>query len=318
MNRRKRLCLFLLTAIVLSLGACGTDRAAPAEDRVLLDLSGEYMPGGGDEITYSEDFEGNHYGPADFAVDGDAVYLLDTAKRRVYAYENGTCRAVELSDYGVVGTKIAAADGTAYVLCTNAVVLVLPDGGEGTVTDISSVIHGKAVIDFNAIGNALCISLSEGADGATHKLVYEDGTFREEAAYFDFIYDAETVYKTKLVKNGGAFGHGCVLTVANVDGEILETIELAMTDWVYGADYLGKDADGRSRVMLFGFGDGEDGPSGGKNSILLIGEDGSILSQEPIPAHDLIRVVDGRVYQMTADEGRITITELAAPGAAEQ
>lgn len=316
MKHRKILSLILLAAAVLSLGACGTEQAAPAEDRVLLDLSGEYTPGGGDEIAYSEDFEGNHYGPADFAVDGDTVYLLDTAKCRVYAYENGACHAIELSDYGVFGTRIAAANGRAYVLGSSFDVLVLPDGGEGTVADISSVIGGAAVTGFRAIGDALCITLSDSADGTTHRLVYEDGALREDAAYFGFPFDAETVYKTRLVKNGGAYD--CVLTMAGVDGETLETIELALTDWVYGADYLGKDAAGRSRVMLFELGANADGSGAAKSSILLIGGDGSILSQEELPAGSLIRAVDGRVYQMTADEGQITVMELAAPGAAEQ
>ncbi len=318
MKRRKLLSLLLLAAVVLSLGACGTDRTEPAEDRVLLDLSGEYAPGGGDEITYNEDFEGNRYGPADLAVDGDTVYLLDTAKCRVYAYENSTCRAIELSDYGMFGTRLAAADGTVYVLGSGSDVLVLTDGAEGTVIDVSAVIGTAAVLGFKAVGDALYITLSDSADGTTHRLVYEDGALRDDAAYSGFPFDAETVYKTKLVKDGGAFGHGCVLTVAGADGETLETIELTLTDWVCGAEYLGKDAAGRSCVMVSALAADTDGPGEAKASVLLIGEDGGVLSQETLPARSMVKAIGGKVYQMTAAEGRLTVTELAAPGAAEQ
>lgn len=326
MKARKVLSLILLFALVLSLGAYAAnhvDASERTENPILLDISGEYTADRREEIAYSTDREGNLYGPADFAVDNGTVYLLDTAENRVYVYENGANRAIALQDYGVFGTMLAVADGTVYVLGNNFDVLVLADGAEGAVIDISSIIGAAAVLDFNAIKDALYISLSDNADGTTRKLVYEDGAFRVAETYSGFVFDEETVYKAELLKTGGALGHGCILTVANVDGEILETIEISSPYWVYGADYLGKDAGGRSLVKLFELATETDYTVKTAESILLIDENGSVLSQEALPTQrlnnsNLTKAVDGKAYHLTAAVDRITVAELDAPNAAEQ
>lgn len=192
-------------------------------------------------FSYTTDNEGNIYGPEDFAVDQNRMFILDSAKNSICQYvSNNLERIYDMNDHSKKAIKISAKEGSLFVLNSDLTVSVFDTSGEYRNYNISDELINKAISDFTIKGNYLFVSTTEWTSGKTYRFGLSNFIAPLETIEGRIV-DEETSYKVKLIPEGNRdIGHSCILSINQKNLGVVD-LKITTNNWLYGAQYLGKN-----------------------------------------------------------------------------
>lgn len=119
-----------------------------------------------DLLNYQVDFEGNISGPEDFSIDGDNVYLLNSAHNSILKFTNGyLSKQIDVDEIKAI--KIASEDGNLYVLGNDLSIMQIKPDDKKVIIPVDGI-NTEAITDFVVDNGVLYIATSEGDAGTTY------------------------------------------------------------------------------------------------------------------------------------------------------
>lgn len=192
---------------------------------------------------YRMDVESNLYGPEDYVINGDCLYILDTCNNVVSKSDDfGYRTIIELSRYDIVGTKIAVSDDTIWVL-DNQMTLNAFNTKNDLIGKIklTDYIHDEAICDLYSFDARLYISTPEGEFDYTY--VFEE-LGKDNIKLIDkFDGRVGGDGRKYIVKrnNGLLFSYSYTVYVYEDGGEIKSEYYISSNNLIGGIVYLGSE-----------------------------------------------------------------------------
>lgn len=295
-------CCLLLTSSVLPAVARAEESASNGGD-VLFSISKNDIGNiksrdGSHNSFFTTDFEGNIYGPQDFAYDEEenAVYLLDTATESIVKFEDG--EQTDVFSYmgrNISVKKIAAADEKLFLLDirNNKIHIQETD----TLVSREIPFDASCVIDFKTINGDIYLTLALGEHGTTFLLDEADLSIRE--SFDGRAFDEKTTYRTELIAEGDRdIGHSCIVTI--YDSSLQEEIEITLRSdyWLAGAQLVGYDED-TYNIKVYEFSDNV--IEYVQETVITVDKNGNKLGVTELnekfnPIANDIKVINGEMY----------------------
>ncbi len=300
--------IFMTGIIMISTTAFAIQENAQVETATALEKQA---------MQVSADEEGTLTGPADYAVIGRDVAVLNTATNTIYQYDdNNLISSISLADAGIIGIKIAADKGNVYVLGNDFSLSKIEDGKKAEMKfNIADELDSEAISDFKAIDDAIYVSVSAPDGGKTYKFPIDDqGNLISDAEIMSGkIVDSNTYYETKLIEEDGYnCGHTCVINIMDRNSNVIDTITLSSDNLIAGAQYLGKNSDGNYVVRQYDM----DLNDHIEETIRTIDHTQNVIGCEAVKENataDLsqIKLIDGTIFNLASGENAIKINEIS-------
>lgn len=208
------------------------------------------------DVMYTHmDAEGNLYGPADYDIKGNSLYMLNTATNTIYEYQGDQLkRTISLERIGITGSRVSVDVDDIYVLTNQLSIKKITDQTERDIGCVADLLNVDSVVDFKVKDNYVYISEPSKAGGVTHKFEKneEAGTLTHVKTIFGYMVDENTFYRSRILAEDGQFaGKKCIIYVLNENGQEIESVELSSENYIIGAQYLGKANNGDYIVKQF-------------------------------------------------------------------
>lgn len=269
-------------------------------------------------LSYQVDFEGNISGPEDFSIDGDDVYLLNSANNSILKFTNGYfSNQIDMDEIKAV--KIAGEDGTLYVLGNDYSIIQISPDDNRVIIPVGDI-NTEAITDFKVNNGVLYIVTSEGDAGTTY-ILNTKGEIKERniKKLSGRIFDEDIVYQVKLIpEKGHSIGHSCEMKIIDIKSGDNESIILKSEYWVAGAQFLGYDNDGNYRIKMFEMATDEDFNIVVEETIRTIEKDGSTKAIRGLDTQfksipNQVKVFGNGIYELNNLQDKVQIINISEP-----
>lgn len=359
---KRALSIALALIMLLALAACGTEQvketqpsetqgeaSAPAESAAAETPKGSPEASGGPEESQSpvllsaesvweydfnsdgesgaqlygeDDFQS--YGPCDFYVDGETVYILNSAANAVTVYVSGKAeRYIELDGKGINGMQLGVNGGDIYVLGVNhednglALVRIDKDGVKHDTPFTEFAGGAAAAVSLDVFGGKLYLSTDEGAGGSTYVFDLSDENAEQNYTSVDgAVLSDGTRYVPNLTPEGGfGFGQTASIAVTHTDGETTD-ISVTTEHILGGIGLVGVFPDGSCCVrvveVILGM-DYTDYTS--VETFVLFGKDGEYLGgyeapEETVNTGRTVKLFGGELYILNTLEDTTEVVRM--------
>ena len=190
------------------------------------------------------DQEGNQYGPTDFDVEQENIFILDNAKNKVSKVSSTEGR-MDASVRLESPSMICEDKGNIYILdIANGQIEIIGVNGSSKIKDID-LGKNEAISEFEVVNGCIYITLF---DDTEHTIQYMDQGKRFVAVN-NFIgrISNEYIYTFALEKNSENAYNG-TMTVSNLNNELLANLKIISNYPLYGAKLLGVNEKGNFLV----------------------------------------------------------------------
>ncbi len=312
---------FVLTA-VLMFGLFCTNvnfaQASESTDAVVVSIDLNNKLENDNIISYKVDHEGNIYGPEDFTIDNEDIYLLDSSDNKVIKFTNGKATYKKLKNKAV---KIASKDKNLFTLNNDLSITKYDELGNDYTYDLDKNIFNEAIVDFRAIDKYIYITTTEGNSGKTYKLNLQNNSDIAETmeSFEGRIFDENTTYKTELKhEKGKSVGRSGKITIVDIKTGAEKVIPLTSKYWLIGAEYLGVDSKGNYRIKLYEMLTKEDFTVEVEETIRIVKPNGSLIgikSKEKQKKYisNQNRVFGNDLYELKNLENSVEIIKVSSP-----
>lgn len=301
----------VLAATIEQTGSLVTDNALSSVSYVSMTTAGR-------GVLYStKDLEGNSFGPADYVVEGNNVYMLNTATNAIYEYHNDQLlNEISLDEAGVFGIMLSANDKEVYVLSNQLSIEKVTGDGVSNVGNLASVLEMDSVFDFQVKDQHIYVSEPTANGNVTYMLEMNTETEKWEKVktIAGYMVDETTFYQSELVSDDGRlFGHRCNISVMDQNGNEIDFITLYSDNYIIGAQYLGTNIAGDHIVKQIEMST-VDGLM--EETIRTINSENEVVNcshvSEPVDSMLMrIKVIDGTVYQFEMNQKAGAVKSIA-------
>lgn len=315
-----RLCSFGLSLLLITVVIPTTFSFAQTNnnDKSVVTIEMHDKAKSKDLLSYQVDFEGNISGPEDFSIDGDDVYLLNSAENSILKFTNGNIsKQIDIDEIKTV--KIASEDGSLYVLGNDFSIIQIDPDNNKFVIPVNGI-GTEAITDFTVKNGFLYIATSEGEVGTTYIISTKgENTERNIKKLNGRIFDENIIYQVELVaEDGYSIGHSCEMKITDIKSGDTESIIIKSDYWVVGAQFLGYDDDGNYRIKVFEMAMDEDYNSIVEETIQIIGKNGSTkalrgLDEQVKSISNQVKVFGNDIYELNNLQSRVQIIKLSEP-----
>lgn len=265
------------------------------------------------------DEQGNAYGPSDYSILGNKTYILNTANNSVFQYQgNRQAGKISLDSFDIVGTALAVDDNEVFVLDNNLAVSKIEDGEQTVIGTVKESMDVENAVDFKVSDQYVYVSEPTAEGGKTHLYLQDANTgaltFSNTVA--GYMVDENTFYRSVITtEDDKNTGHVCTIYIMDASGQVTDTITLTSENEIAGAQYLGKNAEGKHIVKQFDMACYADGTCDVEETIRTIDSDNALIactSVEPMMPSlcDPVTVQDGAVYQFDLTNTGAAISEV--------
>lgn len=295
---------------------------AASLDTVVLDIPVQSSARSASDLSYVTDDEGNVSGPADFAISGHAVYLLNTAQNCILRYQDGV-----LSDTiplnGVHATHIAQ-DGTSlYLISSDLGLYRCSETGELTdLSDLSGAFD-ETITGFQAADGLGFLTTPDGVHGTTYEfelpITQSADVTQTMRAVEGIRFDTDIYYYYDEGDPDQTFSKEAVLTVYNQATGAQDTIEISSDSYLGAIQYLGRSAENHVVIRLEEITQDADYKIKTAQRIWILSGDAdhTLLAVRDVEPQELyinepFRFYDGAIYQLNTARARVQVLKIAS------
>ena len=269
-------------------------------------------------IDYFTDFKSNIFGPEDFAVDEDKVYILNSTDNTVLEFVGGKYMCKHDVGYAA-GIKITAGSGFLYIMRNDFSLMRISKDS----TDFMQLenVTTEAIADFTAIGKNLYMVIADGKGGITYRFEFSPGTFdiMKAEKLNGRIFDENTLYEVEMFSNctTGMQSEGKI-TVSDINGKKISEIPVHTEYCLVGAQYFGNDTDGSTYVKIYELRTDNNYTPVVETSLCKLDSTYKIkyirsLSRQYKYIVDQERVINGNLYALNNFEAEVQVVMLSKP-----
>lgn len=317
MRKHKHIVAVILTVIMAMSLCMGASATAPIYETV------EQVPlsvGKAGALYATTDEQGNAYGPSDYSISDNGMYMLNTANNTVFQYrDNKLAAKITLDSFDIIGTALAVNDDSEMlVLDNNLAISKIENGKQKFIGTARKAMDIDNAVDFKASGQYVYVSEPTPEGGKTHRFLVDSSTGKLtlDQTIDGYMVDDNTFYRTSIeTENNENSGHKCTIYILNTSGSVTDTITLYSTNYIAGAQYLGKNADNKHVVKQIDMACYADGTCDVEETIRTIDSDDTVIACAPVESVapsmcDPVTVEDGKVYQFDLTTDGATIAEM--------
>ena len=239
-----------MMASILPIGAVAVETAQPSAYSSLATFSESLTSY--DTLQTAIDFQGNTFGPADYAVSENKTYILNTAVNCVYECQNnGVTKEIDLDALGVFGNRLCVEEDNIYILTNYLEVGKIMEDELIDLGSIDPFLTSDTVFQFEVKGQNLYISEPTPNGNITHLFICNPGTGKLEKikTFAGYMVDETTFYQSEVVREEDRiFGHSCNISILDQDGREIDFLTLHSDNYIVGAQYFGKNSVGNHIV----------------------------------------------------------------------
>lgn len=256
-------------------------------------------------LSYRIDEQSSVFGPQDYFVANETVYLLDSAQNRILAYQNHKLtKTISISDFTAI--DIAGDSHTLYAT-DNQLNLYCYDGS--TFTKVSSFApkFDEQISNFQISNGFGYFYMPEGDHGTTYQFKLP-GQYTDQLQItqtFDgYRLDDSTFYYMDYGDTEELFSKSGTLIVYHPSNNQTQRIPVSSDYYLGQVQYLGKTIDGHPMIYVEEVTQDETYKIKTRQSIRVLNDTGNTLSAYEIPKQTLYATsafasFDGHVYELS-------------------
>ncbi len=267
-------------------------------------------------LSYATDIEGNLYGPADYDIEGDSIYILDTHHQNVKIYSGNTLQEIlPLTDVPFV-TNIAVDNGVVYALGNNQTVYQVDKDKTTSLASLYSLNDMESVLDFAVQDGIVTFTVPKFGNDSVTTWTWKIGTPVTKATGIQGRWCGDGIrYHTAYVKNDDSLSAGkCSILVTYPDGSE-KVVNVTASRNLAGAVVLGIDENGYMAVEVTEIWSDEEHFVRALTSLHVVDPAGNgtlrLIQPEDYKAIDnQCKWIDGKLYRMNTFETKVQIVEI--------
>lgn len=278
-----------------------------------------------ESLGYVTDVHGTIYGPEDYAIDGDNIYLLDSGTNTVLVYaDNKLVDRYQLD--GTVAEHIAVQDGELHTIGTDMKVYHVTKAESRVILDVSPWNEMDSVSDFSIRDDRLYITLPSRDGGKTYifsidalqgRIKGTEPTVVTEKT----LSDGTTYTVTPILEDDYLLSGLWELELTYLD-ESVKTIPVHSAHMLAGVEPLTLGEDSFTALISEVDSD-EDYQIVYEQSIWELTYEGEILRSQPLPEQykgvdNAVKVIDDAVYYLRTTEDKMELVQLNEAVLAEE
>lgn len=313
---KKLLCTAFLGATLISFSS------ATSLGTTILDLPVSQSARSEHSLSYYVDEQGSVFGPQDYFIADDTVYLLDSAQNRILTYrDNALVDIISISDFSAI--DIAGDSGTLYAI-DSLLNLYCYDGSAFTQVSSFAPKFDEQLSDFQISDGFGYFYFAEGDHGTTYqfKLPEQYTTELLITQTFDgHRLDDDTFYYMDSYDTEDLFSNTAVLVVYHPSSGQSQRIPVLSDYYLGQVQYLGETTDGQPMIRVEEVTQDADYKIKTTQSIRILTDTGEIVSIYDLPKQSLyadsaFASFDGYTYELSNLPSSIQVSILDADGTA--
>lgn len=307
---KKLLCTAFIGATLISFSS------ATSVSTIILDLSVGQSARSEVSISYHVDEQGSVFGPQDYFVTKDTVYLLDSAQNRILSYHNNELvNTISIADF--LAIDLAGDSDDLYVI-DSFLNLYRYDGSAFTKVSSFAPKFDEQISNFQISNGFGYFYMPEGNHGTTYQFKLPE-QYTSELSFtqtFDgYRLDDDTFYYKDSSDSEELFSSTCELVVYHPSNGQTQRIPVSSDYYLGQVQYLGETTDGQPIIRVEEITQDADYKIKTAQSIRVLTDAGKTISTYDIPKQSLyadsaFASFDGHIYELSNLPSSIEVSVL--------
>ncbi|WP_370814000.1 hypothetical protein [Butyricicoccus pullicaecorum] len=296
---KKLLCSTLISTALVGV-AC-----AASVGTTILEIPVSQSSRSNSSISYHIDEQGTVFGPQDYFVAENTVYLLDTAQNRILIYCNDTLSdTISISDFSAIDL---AGDQQSLYTIDSLLNLYRYDGSSFVLVSSFSPMFDESISNFQISNGFGYFYISDSNHGTTYqfKLPEQYTDQLQITQTFDgYRLDDNTFYYMDYGDTEELFSKSGTLIVYHPSNDQTQRIPVSSDYYLGQVQYLGETIDGYPMICVEEVTQDEDYKIKTAQSIRVMSDTGDTLSIYDVPKQTLypnssLTSFEGQIYQLS-------------------